>query len=111
MSYFGLFAQPFLLGLVDSFKEVFCTRRSSSMSSPSPQPSSTTNRVEVALVVGFSLPARSQDSEQTISMAVAQEAITLVEQPSVDEAESTRVEDVVPVAQNPAASTAGVPNV
>lgn len=44
-------------------------------------------------------------------MAVAQEAITLVEQPSVDEAESTRVEDVVPVAQNPAASTAGVPNV
>jgi hypothetical protein len=41
-------------------------------------------------------------------MAVVEEATTVVEQHSVDQAKSTRVEEDVTVAQNPAASTAGV---
>jgi hypothetical protein len=39
---------------------------------------------------------------------VVEEATTLVEQPSINQAESTQVEDVVTAAQNPAASVAAV---
>jgi hypothetical protein len=52
-----------------------------------------------------SLPAGSQDSEWTLSVAVAADGSTLVEQPTV---ESVRTEEVMTVVEYPAASAARV---
>jgi hypothetical protein len=49
------------------------------MPSPSPQLGSSSGRVESTLAVSPTLPAGSQDSEKTISMAAAEEARTLTE--------------------------------
>ena len=79
------------------------------MTSPSgSQSTSTSIRVEAVPMAASSLPTTSQDSGHALGVVVAEEVTTTVEQHSVDQAESARVEEDVTVAQNPAASKAGV---
>jgi hypothetical protein len=54
-------------------------------------------QINVAPVVTSSLPAGSQDSERTVSVAMAEEVTTVVEKHSVEQAESAQVEDDITV--------------
>jgi hypothetical protein len=74
---------------------------------PSPQPGSSSGHVESALAVSPSLPAGSQDSEKTISTAVAVEVRTLAEQTFVDQVESVWVEESMTVAKYPVVTAVG----
>jgi hypothetical protein len=58
-----------------------------------------------APAVDPTLPAGSQDSERTLSVAVVEDATTLIEQPTV---ESARTEGVVTVAEYPTTFAARV---